>query len=314
MKLRAAVFGSGWGAHAARALARHPSVELIALVGRGSDRTHALGAELGAPVRSELGLHVDLAVVAVSERVHLELVEPLVERRVALLITHPVCPRAEEVERLADAADRAGVVIRTDYTFRPRPELAALRPREDRGALLRLSIEAPGRWLPIALDVAVCLAGPVHIVHANPAYPRKLAERARRAPHAFVPSMMLTHVSGTVSTIVPVPHAPPAEPVRVCASYERGRVTASLPRGGAAWLALRAGGEVEARELVAPSADTLDASVHARGMEELVACFVDTLEDGARALASLAEEAHLRRVWAALWRATGERAGADVGL
>ncbi|HBQ14703.1 MAG TPA: hypothetical protein DEF51_27435, partial [Myxococcales bacterium] len=142
---------------------------------------------------------------------------------------------------------------------------------------------------------------------------RAVAARARRAPHAFVPSAVLTHRTGTVTTIVPVPHAPPAEPVRVCASYERGRVTTTLPRGGAEWLALRAQGEVETRTLVEASADPLDATVHARGMEELVSRFVDTLDEGAAALTSLADEQHLRSVWAALWRATRDRAGADVG-
>ena len=313
MTRSAAVFGSGWGAHAARALSRHPGVELRCLVGRGSDRSRALAAELAVPLRPELEGDVDLAVVAVSERVHLELVEPLLARGIHVLVTHPVYPRAEEVAHLAEVADGAGAVVRTDDTFRPRPELAALKATPDRGALLRVSIESPGRWLPIALDVAVCLAGPVHIVHANPAYPRAVAARARRAPHAFVPSAVLTHRTGTVTTIVPVPHAPPAEPVRVCASYERGRVTTTLPRGGAEWLALRAQGEVETRTLVEASADPLDATVHARGMEELVSRFVDTLDEGAAALTSLADEQHLRSVWAALWRATRDRAGADVG-
>ena len=312
MTRSAAVFGSGWGAHAARALARHPEVALQCLVGRGSARTRALADELDVPVRAELDGDVDLAVVAVSERVHLELIEPLLARGIHVLVTHPVCPRAEEVAHLEKVAADADAVVRTDYTFRSRPELDALGPTADRGALLRVSIESPGRWLPIALDVAVCLAGPVHIVHANPAYPRAVAERARRAPHVFVPTAVLTHRTGTATTIVPVPHAPPAEPVRVCASYERGRVTAALPRGGAAWLALRAEGQVDARSLVDASADPLDATVHARGMEELVRRFVDTLDDGATALTSLAEEEHLRRVWAALWSATRDRAGADV--
>lgn len=312
MTLRAAVFGSGWGAHAARALARHPGVELRCLVGRGSARTCELARELGVTSRAELEERVDLAVVAVSERAHLELVEPLLARGIAVLVTHPVCPHAEEVERLAEAADRAGVVIRTDYTFRARPELAALRPAADRGALLRVSIEAPGRWLPIALDVAVCLAGPIHLVHANPAYPRAVLERARRAPHVFVPSVVLTHASGTVTTIVPVPHARPAEPVRILTSYERGRATASLPRGGASWLALGVRGKFAERELVPATAEAHDSTVHARGMEALVTCFANTLREGAAPLASLAEEAHLRQVWAAVWRATRDRAGADV--
>lgn len=312
MTRSAAVFGSGWGAHAARALARHPGVELRCLVGQGSARTEALARELTVPVRVELDMEVDLAVVAASERVHLDIVEPLLARGIHVLVTHPVCPRAEEVARLAEAAERSHAVVRTDYTFRSRPELAALRPAPDRGALLRLSIEAPGRWLPIALDVAVFLAGPVHIVHANPAYPAAVAARARRAPHVFVPSAILTHRTGIVTTVVPVPHAPPAEPVRVCASYERGRVTATLPRGGADWLGLRGAGQLDTRPLVDASADPLDAGVHARGMEELVSRFVDTLEQGAKALTSLAEEEHLRRVWIALWRATGDRSGADV--
>ncbi len=309
---RAVVIGSGWGAHGARALSRHPEVSLEAIVARGSDRSRALADELDVPIWPEASGPLELAVVAVGERVHFDLVAPLLERGVAVLVAHPVCLGAEEVERLDAVAARAGSVVRTDYTFRARPELRCLRPTGERGALLRLAIEAPGRWLPIALDVAVEVAGPVRVVHAHGAYPPALAERARRAPHVFVPTVTLSHESGTVSTIVPVPHAPPAEPVRVCVSYERGRLTASLPRGGAGWLALRAAGQIDERALVERSAEPRDASVHARGMQALVERFVDTLDAGAPDLATLEEEAHLRRVWAATWRARGHREGVDV--
>ena len=306
---RAIVIGSGWGAHAARALARRADVDLVAVVGRGSPRSRALAEELGVDARTDDDVEVDLAVVAVGERVHATLVAPLLTRGVHVLVGHPVCSRAEDVAGLDQIATESKSLIRTDYTFRLRPELAALRPTSDRGELLRVSIEAPGRWLPIAIDVAVELAGPVGFVHASRAYPTALVGRAAKAPHVFVPTVMLTHEGGAVTSIVPVPHAPPAEPVRVCASYERGRVVAVLPRGGARWLALGTGGRVERSVLVEASAEDTEASVHARGMAEVVRRFVDGLESGAPELATLAQETHLRRVWTAIWGAAarGER-------
>lgn len=177
---------------------------------------------------------------------------------------------------------------------------------------MRVAIEAPGRWLPITLDAAVHIAGPVARVIASSSYPDALRARAERTPQAFVPALLLEHRSGAVTSLVTLPHAWPGQPVRVVASFERGRVEASLPRGGARVLACRRGGALRDEELVAPSADPMDSTVHGRGMRDVARSFADAILGGPDDLATLEEEAHLRRLWTALWRAAREHEVVDV--
>lgn len=307
-KLRAIVVGSGWGAHAARAFAEHDNVELCGIVGRGSERTVRLAKLLDVPVYADLRAAVAehrpaLAVVAIHETAHREIALMLLESGAHLLCAHPVAPSADIVLEIVDCARRVGRLARTDYSFRIRPELHAIAGFDPGRAPMRLTIEAPGRWLPIALDTAVQVAGPVARVLATRRYPSELEARAERRPEAFPPSVVLEHRGGTVTAITPVPHAWPAAPVRVIASFERGRVEALLPRGGARALACRRAGVVRDEELVPPSADASDAGVHGRGMQELASAFVDSLLAGEDVLATLDDEAHLRIVWSALWRA-----------
>lgn len=306
-KLSAIVIGSGWGAHSARELASDPRVELRAIVGRGSERTARLAEELCVPTSDDLERAIaehrpSLAVLAIGEKAHYEAAASLLRGGAHLLCAHPVAPTAEQVLGIDAVARHEGRAVRTDYSFRLRPELRALMPSSERGALMRLSVEAPGRWLPIALDAAVAVAGPVTRVLTSSAYPPSLSARAERLPQAFPPAMLLEHACGVVTSIVTFPHAWPGAPVRASASFERGRVDARLPMCGARWLACARGGVVEERELVAPSSAPDDVSVHARAMRAVARAFVDSLLASSSPLASMDEEAHLRRVWSAIWR------------
>lgn len=306
-KLSAIVIGSGWGGHSARELAVHPRVELRAIVGRGSVRSGRLATDLGVSASTDLEAAIaehrpSIAVLAIGEKAHHRAALTLLESGAHLLCAHPVAPTAEEVLEIATLARRQGRTARTDYSFRLRPELQALMPSVDRGSAMRLSVEAPGRWLPIVIDAAVAVAGPVARVLGSGAYPPALAARAERLPQAFPPAILLEHAGGVVTSIATFPHAWPGAPVRVSASFERGRVDARLPMGGAQWLACVRGGGVEEREIVAPSAEPADVSVHALAMRAVTGAFVDTLDSSASPLATMEEEAHLRRVWAAVWR------------
>lgn len=318
-KLPAIVIGSGWGAHSARALAKDPRVELRAIVGRGSERTTTLAAELGVSVHPSVEEAVAaeapaFAVLAIGERAHRDVATSLLRAGAHVLCAHPVAPMSEDVLAIAEVARREGRVARTDYSFRIRPELRALLPCEARGQSMRLAIEAPGRWLPIALDAAVAIAGPAASVFASSTYPEAIRARVERLPQAFPPAILIEHASGVVTSLVAFPHAWPAAPVRAAASFERGRAEAWLPCGGARWLACGRAGAVEERELVTASADLRDAAVHGRAMSALASAFVDCLLAGADALATLEEEAHLRGVWSAVWSSARRGARVDVPL
>lgn len=316
-KLRAVVVGSGWGAHAAQALAEDERVELCSIVGRGSERTQALGRTLGVGLDATLetaikGHAPEIVVLAVGERTHEALSIRALESGAHVLCAHPVAPDAQAVSRIARAARAHGRVARTDYTFRLRPELGALCEGLERGALMRISIEAPGRWLPIALDAAVTVAGPVASLVANAACPASLAGRVSKSPQAFPPAVQLEHRSGALSSIVAFPHSWPGAPVRIRGSWEKVSIEALLPSGGARSLACGRGGTITELELVARSSPATESLEHGRAMGALTHAFVDTVAGGSDLLATLDEEAHLRAIWSAVWRSSRERVASDV--
>ncbi len=302
------VVGSGWGAHAARALASDPRAELRALVGRGSPRSRALasalGVELAPTLEDALRRHEpDVVVLAAGEHQHEALALRAFERGAHVLCAHPVAPGRAAVLRMAQGAERAGRVARTDYTFRVRPELQALASREGRGELLRVAIDAPGRWLPIVLDVAVVLAGPIARVLVSSRAPEGIERRARRAPAAFPPALLLEHGSGVVTSFASFPHARPGVPLDVRTSWEHARVRAALPAAGASLLALRRGGSLEERELVPPTPEAGSASRIEEAMHEVTRSFLGAVCGAPDPLATFLDEAHLRAVWSAIWHA-----------
>ncbi len=306
--LRAVVVGSGWGAHAARGLALDSRVELRAIVGRGSERSRLLAGALGVELVSTLDEalarhHPSLVVLAVGERHHLALALRALEHGAHLLCAHPVVPDASSVRRIAEVAERHGRLARTDYTFRIRPELRALAVRAGRGELLRISIDAPGRWLPIVLDTAVVIAGPVAQVLVSAAVPPDLEVRRRATPAAFPPALLLEHQSGVVTSFAAFPHARPGAPVEVRTSWERAQARAALPSAGATLLSLGRGGSMEERVLVPSTSDAREPTRIAEAMRDVARAFVGATLGEADTLATLREEAHLRAVWSAIWRA-----------
>lgn len=316
-KLVGIVVGSGWGAHAARALTMDGRAELRALVSRGSPRSRllagALGVELAVSLDDALRRHrPDVVVLAAGEHQHEALALQAIEHGAHVLCAHPVAPGAKAVARIARAAEQAERIARTDYTFRVRPELHALASPAGRGQLLRVAIDAPGRWLPIALDVAVVLAGPVARVLVSARVPEALASRARSAPAAFPPALLLEHEAGVVTSFAAFPHARPGVPVDVRTSWERAQVRAALPAAGATLVALQRGGGVEERELVSPGAEAARAIRIEEAMEEVTRSFVGAVLGEPDTLATLRDEEHLRAVWAAIWRAVATGASSAL--
>lgn len=318
LKLRALVFGSGWGEHSVRAFDSDPRVRLAGIVGRGSARTRELAKSLAVPAFDDVEKAIaatapEVASVAVNEREGPAIAEALLKRGCHVLAAHPVAADAATVRSLAALAETCGRVIATDYTLRLQPGFTAARQVLDRsGALLRAVIEAPGRALIMAADLAIGLAGPVASVLASPLYPAALDERIHRSPKSFPPTLLFEHRCGCVTVVVPVPHAAPASAHRITLSAERARIDLALPAGEVRALSYLGGGQISEYRILKAEPSRSASEVFAGPMRELARRFVDSVTSGAPVHAGLMEEAHLRDLWAAAQRSARERCPVDV--
>ncbi len=313
VRLNALIVGSGWARHAARAFAAREEVRVAGVVARGSQRSVALAVSLGVPLFDQLteAIHEtrpDLAVVAVGETSNPGISIELLRAGAHVLCAHPVAPTADEVSAVLLVAKAHGLIASTDYSLRLTEAFRIARASlAEMGSLLRVDITFPGRFLPIALDVAIALAGPVESVSAFGRYPAKLLARRRSAPAAFPPTTILEHAGGVVTALTPSPHAAPAEAVRVSTSSTGGRVDLALPAAGARRVRYTRGGAWEDTELVSPRGVAEGEEAFADAMRVLADAFVDAVLGGRSPPCSLEDEAHVRKIWAAVPRALRER-------
>ncbi|MEU6129866.1 Gfo/Idh/MocA family oxidoreductase [Saccharopolyspora sp. NPDC047091] len=73
--------------------------------------------------------------VVVANPLHREIVEALTAAGKHVLCEKPLAPTVADAEAMADAADRAGVLGRTGFTFRRSPAIAAVRELVESGRL-----------------------------------------------------------------------------------------------------------------------------------------------------------------------------------
>ncbi len=318
MKLRTLVVGSGWGEHAAGVFAADERTRLVGLVGRGSERTRALAERLAVPAFTDIGEAIraaapEVAAVAVNERDNPAIVRALLEAGCHVLCSHPVAASAEEVRALEALGQAHARLVATDYTLRLRPGFLQTRAAlATSGALLRASIESPGRALVMAADLAVGIGGPIVAVFASPPYPAALHERLQRTPKAFPPTLLFEHRAGCVTVAVPVPHAGTQSAHRITLSAERARIDLGLPSGPARVTRRLSQGRVEEQVLLSPEPAVSATEAFAGPMRELARRFLDSVVGGVPVHAPLAEEAHVREVWAAAQRSSRERRLVDV--
>lgn len=318
MKLRAIVVGSGWGQNAARTLATDDRVTIAGIVGRGSERTQALAHELGVPVFRSVEEAVasaspQVAVLAVDERHNERFAGELVTAGCHVLCAHPVASSARAVRDLATLARHHHVVITTDYSLRACAEhRAALQSLAHSGALLRVGVEFPGRGLPMAIDLAASFAGPAQRVFATRAYPDALRERLAATPEAFAPTVVIEHVGGTVSQLLPIPHARANEAYHALLSTEAARIDVRLPAGGATRLSSLREGRTRESSLVAPAVTKDPAAGYRDAVSSIVQNFIDVVADGGALISPLEVEVVAREVWAAI--STSLRSREPVGV
>lgn len=314
VRLNALVVGSGWAAHAARAFAARSDVSVRGVVARGSDRSFALARSLGVPLFASVGEAVAetqpmIAVVAVGDTDNHNFAAELLRAGAHVLCAHPVAPTSLDVAELARVADESNRLVSTDYSMRVTDVFRAARvAAPDLGDLLRVEITFPGRFLPMAIDLALATAGAVDAVSAFGRYPSSFDERRAKAPAAFPPTLVLEHSAGAVTTLTPSPHAVPSAAMRVTSSHAGGRLEVELPCGGARRIRNLSGGAFEETVLVSPNAITDAASAFTEAMHALANAFVDAVLAGTPAPCPLEDEAEVRRVWRCVGRALRERA------
>lgn len=310
--MRALVVGSGWGKHAALALKDDPRTELRGIVGRGSERTAALAQIHSVPAFSDLEAAIaqtapQVAVVSVHESASAAIVERLLGAGCHVLCSHPVAHEPSTVETLRLLAEEKSLRVGTDYTLRLSDAFLQLHALVNPARPpLRVNMLCPGRAMVIAVDMAAAIAGPVRQVMACGAYPAALSARVAASPTSFPPSVMLEHISGCVTSVVPAPHMDPASAHRVTVSTEDGRYDLCLPCGTLDVMRNEGRGRLVFRTIVDGDLSVEGSVLFGQGMTNLVRHFVDSISAGVPH-PSFDEEVHVRAVWLALWKAARER-------
>lgn len=306
VRLNALVVGSGWAGHGARAFAARRDVCVRGVVARGSERSFALARALDVPIFVSMAEAIQetqpsLAIVAVGDETNPALATELLRAGAHVLCAHPVAPSASQVADLARIAFESGRIVSADYSMRTTEAFEAARiAMRDLGELLRVEITYPGRFLPMAIDLALAFAGHVDAVSAFGRYPDSLSERRAKAPAAFPPTLVLEHRLGAVTTLTPSPHAVPTAALRITASHTAGRIDVELPAGGARRVRNLAGGAFEETILLPPNA-TMDAKLaFAEAMHAMANAFVDAVVAKSPPPSPLEDEAEVRRVWSCI--------------
>lgn len=317
--MNALVVGSGWARMTGEVFAARDDVRVAGVVARGSPRSFALARELDAPLFTNLAEAIAetrpaLAVVAVGDTENVRLSRELLAAGAHVLCAHPVARTPEDVAELARFGRDRGLITSTDYSMRLTPSLrAGLRELAALGELLRVEITFPGRFLPIALDLAMVVAGTVKALTAFGDYPPALEARRSAAPSAFPPTVVLEHDRGVVTALTPSPHAAPPSAIRVTTSSARGRLDLELPAGGARRVRMastRAGYEEDVLLHPEPCGDA--RKLYAAAMHELAHAFVDAVKRNAPPPCPLESEVDVRRLWQAIPVALRTRSRVDI--
>ncbi len=142
--VRFGVIGLGnMGRHHVRVLSELPEVELVAVADQ-SDAALEL-VRRSRKVRTYLGYEemldrerLDAVVVAVPTSLHEKVAMTAIERRLHVLIEKPLAPTVEAARRIADTAEREGVIGTVGHIERYNPAVAALRRGLKAGELGRV--------------------------------------------------------------------------------------------------------------------------------------------------------------------------------
>lgn len=122
--LRVAIIGTGgWARQHARIFSRRPDTELVAIVGRDSDRTAARASEYGTVAYTDIaGMlaaeHPDLVSVCLPNEHHYAPTLQLVQAGVALFVEKPLVFDLDEADRLISEADKRDLFFAINFNHR----------------------------------------------------------------------------------------------------------------------------------------------------------------------------------------------------
>lgn len=318
--MNALVVGSGWAAHAARAFASRADTAVRGVVARGSTRSFDLAKSLDVPLFGSLDEAISetqptIAVVAIGDTENPAAVGALLRAGAHVLCAHPVAPTASDVAALAALAREHDRIVSADYSMRATDSFRAARAATlELGDLLRVEVTFPGRFLPIAIDLAIAFAGRVEKVAAFGRYPENLRDRRATSPAAFPPTVVLEHAAGAVTALSPSPHAVPSAAIRLTASSTGGRVDVELPCGGARRVRCRAAGAFEETILLVAYGIGDPRSTYAEAMQATAHAFVEAALGRGPVPSPLDDEIEVRRVWGSIPRALRDRASIAVDV
>ena len=144
-RVRIGVVGTSWWSDAMYlpALTRHPLADVRAVVGTRPGPTREFAARWGIPSAYDDytamldGEDLDAVVIAAPNRHHLPMAAAAIERGLHVLCEKPLGMTSTEARRLAEAAERVGVITMVPFTYRNMPAIRYLRELVDDGYLGR---------------------------------------------------------------------------------------------------------------------------------------------------------------------------------
>jgi UDP-N-acetylglucosamine 3-dehydrogenase len=153
--LRIGVIGLGFGAIHARVLGEMEGVDVAALCDKDPSRlasaTRGRTARPYADYREMFGVEdLDAVIVAVPTRVHEEVALFAIDARVPVLVEKPLAPSFEDGYRLAEAAEKAGVMLTVGHVERFSPAILETRRRVTAGEIGRVLQVVARRLGPFA--------------------------------------------------------------------------------------------------------------------------------------------------------------------
>jgi predicted dehydrogenase len=163
-KLKVAVVGVGYlGKFHAEKYARHPEVDLIAVVDCDRAQADKIAAQLGTAAfyrHSDLIGKVDAVSIAVPTEAHYAVSRDFIDHHVDVLIEKPITATIEQADALIQSAERNGCIIQVGHLERFNPAVVALEGVVHRPMFIeshRLSL-----FKERGLDVSVVLDLMIH--------------------------------------------------------------------------------------------------------------------------------------------------------
>lgn len=128
--LRVAAIGVGhMGRHHARVYGQLDECELVAVVDKDIERARKIAAEHGGQAVSRVSDvtgDLDAVTVAVPTVYHAEVVIPLLERGVAVLVEKPLAPDTADAKQLLDASRKFNTLLQVGHSERFNPVVQAM--------------------------------------------------------------------------------------------------------------------------------------------------------------------------------------------